>query len=54
LIAKGNKNGRMFTLNVNMPKSGMAMYAQGAQVIADVDMWYKRIGHVNPQRLKAM
>ena len=44
----------MFTLNVNMPKAGMAMYAQGARVIADVDMWHKRIGHVNPQRLKAM
>ena len=47
LVAKGNKNGRMFTLNVNMPKVGMAMYAQGARVIADVDMWHKRIGHVN-------
>ena len=30
LVAKGNKNGRMFTLNVNVPKVGMAMYAQGA------------------------
>ena len=48
LVAKGNKNGRMFTLNVNMPKAGMAMYAQGARVIADVDMWHKQIGHVNP------
>ena len=47
-VAKGNKNGRMFTLNVNMPKAGTAMYAQGARVIADVDMWHKRIGHVNP------
>ena len=54
LVAKGNKNGQMFTLNANMPKEGMAMYAQGARVIADVDMWHKRIGHVNPQRLKAM
>ena len=44
----------MFTLNLNMPKAGMAMYAQGARVIDDVDMWHKRTGHVNPQRLKAM
>ena len=44
----------MFTLNVNMPKTRMAMYAQGARVVANVDMWHKRIVHVNPQRLKAM
>ena len=49
-FAKGKKNGRMFTLNVNMSKAGMAMYAQGARFIANVDMWHKRIGHVNPQR----
>ena len=30
------------------------MYAQGTGVIADVDIWHKRIGHVNPQRLKSM
>ena len=54
LVAKGNQVGRMFTLNVNMPRIGMAMYAQGARVIADVDIWHKRIGHVNPQRLKSM
>ena len=54
LVAKGNRVGRMFTLNVNMPRTGMAMYAQGARVIADVDIWHKRIGHVNPQRLKSM
>ena len=44
----------MFTLNVNMPKAGMAMYGQGAGGIADVDMWHKQIGRVIPQRLKAM
>ena len=30
------------------------MYAQGAGVIADIDMWHKHIEHVNLQRLKAM
>ena len=54
LVAKGNRVERMFTLNVNMSRKGMAMYAQGAGVIADVDIWHKRIGHVNPQRLKSM
>ena len=54
LVAKGNRVGRMITLNVNMPRTGMAMYAQGAGVIADVDIWHKRIGRVNPQRLKSM
>ena len=54
LVAKGNRVGRIFTLNVNMPRKGMAMYAQGAGVIADVDICHKRIGHVNPQRLKSM
>ena len=54
LVAKGNKNGQMFTLNVNMSKLSMAIFAQGARVIANVDMWHKWIGHVNPQRLKAM
>ena len=54
LVAKGNRVGRMFTLNVNMPKAKMAMYAHGGEVIADVDIWHKRIGHVNPQRLQSM
>ena len=54
LVAKGNRVGRMFTLNVNMPKVDKAMYAQGSKVVADVDIWHKRIGHVNPQKLKSM
>ena len=44
----------MFTLNVNMPKTKMAMYAYGGEIIADVDRWHKRIGNVNFQRLKCM
>ena len=43
----GKQSGHEFS------KESMAMYAQSAGVIADVDMWHKRIGHVNPQRLKA-
>ena len=54
LIAKGNRVGRMFTLNVKMPKANKAMYAQGSRVVANIDIWHKRIGHVNLQKLKSM
>ena len=30
------------------------MFAQGAGVVADVDIWHKRIGHVNEQQLRSM
>ena len=46
--------GIMFTLDVNMPKVKAALFAQGAGVVADVDIWHKRIGHVNEQRLQSM
>ena len=52
LVAKANRVGRMFTLNVNMPKAKMATH--GGEVIADVDIWHKWIGHVNPPRLQSM
>ena len=54
LVTKGKRVGRMFTLDVNMPEVKAAMFAQGAGVVADVDMWHKRIGHVNEQRLRSM
>jgi len=41
--------GRMFTLDVSMPEVEAAMFAQGAGVVADMDIWHKRIGHVNEQ-----
>jgi len=44
----------MFTLDVNMPEVEAAMFAQGAGVVADMDIWHKCIGHVNEQRLKSM
>ena len=40
----------MFTLDVNMPEVKAALFAQGA----GVDIWHKRIGHVNEQRLRSM
>jgi hypothetical protein len=54
LVAKGKRVGRMFTLDVSMPKVEAVMFAQGAGVVADMDIWHKRIGHVNEQRLKSM
>ncbi|MCO5614165.1 hypothetical protein L7F22_068446 [Adiantum nelumboides] len=53
-VAQGKKVGRMFTLNVNMPKMNAAMFAQGTGVVADIEVWHKRIGHANVQRLKLM
>ncbi|MCO5595252.1 hypothetical protein L7F22_049292 [Adiantum nelumboides] len=54
LVAQGKKVGRMFSLNVNMPEMNAAMFAQGSGVVADVEIWHKRIGHANMQRLKLM
>ena len=47
LIAKGKKKGRMFTLDVDMPKLSAAMFAHGTGVVTNIDIWHKRIGHVN-------
>ncbi|KAH6555712.1 hypothetical protein KP509_1Z234100 [Ceratopteris richardii] len=54
LVSKGNKVGRMFTLNVKIPEMNATMFAKGAGVIVDIEMWHKRIGHANLQRLKLM
>ena len=51
LIAQGKKVGRMFTLDVDVPEVKAAMFAQGTGVVADIEIWHKRIGHVNVQRL---
>ena len=54
LVAQGKKVGRMFTLDVNIPEVNAAMFANGSGVVADIEIWHKRIGHVNVQRLKTM
>ena len=54
LIAKGKMIGRMFTLDVNVPKIKAAMFAQGRGVVADTDIRHKRIAHINLRRLKMM
>ena len=47
LVAQGKKVGRMFTLDVNVRELNVAMFAQGISVVADVEIWHKRIGHLN-------
>ena len=42
------------TLDVDVPEVKVAMFAQGTGVVADIEIWHKRIGHVNVQRLKSM
>ena len=54
LFAKGKRNGRMFTLDVDIPEVQAAMFMHGRGVIVDIEIWHKRIGHVNTQRLKSM
>jgi aspartyl-tRNA synthetase len=50
LIAKGERNGRMFTLDVNMPKVN-STHGKG---VGDNGIWHKQVGHVNLQCLKLM
>lgn len=54
MVAQGKKVGRMFTLDINVLEMNAAMFAQGSGMVADVEIWHKRIGHVNVQRLKTM
>ncbi len=51
LIAKGKRNGRMFTLDVNMFEVNSMLFTDGKGV-RDIGIWHKRVGHVNFQRLK--
>ena len=44
----------MFTLDVNVLELKAAMFAQGSGIVADIEIWHKRIGHANVQRLKMM
>ena len=54
LVAKGNRNGMTFTLDVRIPKIGATMFAHEKGFVADIDIWHKHIGHVNILQLKKM
>ncbi len=53
LIAKGENNGRMFTLDVNMLKVNSMLFTHGKGV-GDIGIWHKWVGHVNLQCFKLM
>jgi hypothetical protein len=53
LIAKGERNGRMFTLDVNMPEVNSMLFTHGKGA-KDIGIWHKLVGHVNLQRLELM
>jgi hypothetical protein len=53
LIAKGERNGRMFTLDVNMHEMNSMLFTHGKGA-RDIGIWHKRVGHVNFQHLKLM
>jgi hypothetical protein len=46
LIAKGKKNGWMFTLDVNMPKVNSMLFTHGKGV-GNIRIWHEQVGHVN-------
>ena len=50
VIVQGRKDGRMFILDTN--DVGTAMFAKGQNVESDINLWHKRIGHINYQRLQ--
>jgi hypothetical protein len=45
LITKGERNGPMFTLDVNMPKVDSMLFTH-RKGVGDIGIWHKRIGHV--------
>ncbi len=51
LIAKGERNGRMFILDVNMPEVNSMLFTHGKGA-RDIGIWHKQVGHVNFQHLK--
>jgi len=53
LIAKGERNGQMFTLDVTMLKLNSMLFTHG-KVVGDIGICHKRVGHVNLQRFKLM
>ena len=44
----------MFVLDVDMPKTITTMFAGGMNVISDVEMWHKRMGHISMKTLQNM
>ena len=54
LVAKGKKQGRLFTMEVKNSDANKMCFAYDNKKIAKIELWHKRIGHVNLQKLKNM
>jgi len=50
---KRKKDGRMFTLDVNMLEMNSMLFTHGKGA-GDIGIWHKQVGHVNLQRFKLM
>ena len=50
VIVQGCRDGRMFILDTDDVDT--AMLAKGQKVESDINLWHKRIGHINYQRLQ--
>ena len=50
VIVQGCRDKRIFILDSS--EGGTAIFAKGQNVELDIDLWPKRIGHVNYQRLQ--
>ncbi len=53
LIAKGEKNGQMFTLDVNMPQVNSMLFTHRKRA-GNIGIRHKQVSHVNLQRFKLM
>jgi hypothetical protein len=53
LITKGERNRRMFTLDVNMHEVNSMLFTHGKRA-GDIGIWHKWVGPINLQRLKLM
>jgi hypothetical protein len=52
IIARGRRDGRIFILDYTDDGPDTALIAKGQKAESDIDLWHKRIGHVNYQRLQ--
>ena len=51
LISQSQREGRMFILETNVKS---AMFAKCLKTDTDIELWHKRIRHINLQKLKGM
>lgn len=54
LQASGSRSGRLFKLDSTLPPQQSAMYGQSGPAQTDMELWHKRVGHMNFQRLKGL